>query len=568
MKKLYILLLTVVSSVSFGQTFYSENMGTPSGTTAINLNVFQNAAPIVYSGTADVRATSVSSGYNGASGGGNVFINAVDEFFQIDGLNTSAYNTADLQLSFGVNTQSNVSNVLTVEVSTDATNWTPIAYTPTGTAWTLATISGGVIPSSATLSIRFKSTIVAPTALQYRLDDIKLSNVSASCTLVLGNATAVCDGFNFGTDTYTVTIPYTGGGNAAYTVTPNAGTVGGDDVSTVAVGNIVITGVPEGTAFSATVTGGTCNADAAVNSPECKPINPLPFKESFPYATDASLGAQESWTNINSGDNILAVASGLTYPNYNSAGEAVSFSGAGIDCFAPFTATTSGTIYTSFMVNVTDFALAADLAETYFAGLTDAAKGFKARMFVKRSGTQYQLGFDAASTTTNYDATLRNVGDVVFVVMGYDFTSNTLNAWINPDLTSFNAATPATLTVTPATAITELGGFILRQDGNATPTITFDELNIADSITGLLAVKQNTIAGLEIYPNPVTNGTLFINTTANAEKNVTIFNVLGKEVFNTTTANNAVNVASLNSGVYILKITEAGKTATSKLVVR
>jgi hypothetical protein len=220
------------------------------------------------------------------------------------------------------------------------------------------------------------------------------------------------------------------------------------------------------------------------------------------------------------------------------------------------------------MINVTDFALAADLAETYFAGLTDAAKGFKARMFVKRSGTQYQLGFDAASTTTNYDATLRNVGEVVFVVMGYDFTSNTLNAWINPDLTSFNAATPATLTVTPATAITELGGFILRQDGNATPTITFDELSIADNVTSLLAVKQNTIAGLEIYPNPVTNGTLFINTTANAEKNIAIFNVLGKEVFNTTTANNAVNVASLNSGVYILKITEAGKTATSKLVVR
>jgi hypothetical protein len=564
MKKLYILLLTVVSSVSFGQTFYSENMGTPSGTTAINVNVFQNAAPIVYSGTADVRATAVSAGYNGASGGGNVFINAVDEFFQIDGLNTSAYNTADLQLSFGVNTPTNVSNVLTVEVSTDATNWTPVAYTPTGTAWTLATISGGVIPSSGTLSIRFKSA----TALQYRLDDIKLSSVSSSCTLVLGNATAVCDGFNFGTDTYTVTIPYTGGGNAAYTVTPNAGTVGGDDLSTVAVGNIVITGVPEGTAFSATVTGGTCNADAAVNSPECKAINPLPFKDAFAYATGASLGAQESWTNINSGDNILAVAGGLVYPNYNSGGEAVSFSGAGIDCFSPFTATTSGTLYASFMINVTDFALAADLAETYFAGLTDAAKGFKARMFVKRSGTQYQLGFDAASTTTNYDATLRNVGEVVFVVMGYDFTSNTLNAWINPDLTSFNAATPATLTVTPATAITEFGGFILRQDGNATPTMTFDELSIADNVASLLAVKQNTIAGLEIYPNPVTNGTLFINTTANAEKNIAIFNVLGKEVFNTTTANNAVNVASLNSGVYILKITEAGKTATSKLVVR
>lgn len=566
MKKLYILLLTVVSSVSFGQTFYSENMGTTAaGNPLITAYTgWQNTTPIVYTGTGDVRTTSVSSGYNGASGSCNVFLNVATEYFQIDGLNSSAVNTADIQLSFGYNAGGNIANLLTIETSTDGVSWSPITYTPGATGWSLVTVGGGQIPSSATLSLRFTQ----PAATQIRLDDIKLSSVSASCTLVLGNATAVCDGFNFGTDTYTVTIPYTGGGNAAYTVTPNAGTVGGDDLSTVAVGNIVITGVPEGTAFSATVTGGTCNADAAVNSPECKPINPLPFKESFPYATGASLGAQESWTNINSGDNILAVAGGLVYPNYNSGGEAVSFSGTGIDCFSPFTATTSGTIYASFMVNVTDFAAAVDLAETYFAGLTDAAKGFKARMFVKRSGTQYQLGFDAASTTTNYDATLRNVGEVVFVVMGYDFTSNTLNAWINPDLTSFNAATPATLTVTPTAAITELGGFILRQDGNATPTMTFDELSIADNVASLLAVKQNTIAGLEIYPNPVTNGTLFINTTANAEKNIAIFNVLGKEVFNTTTANNAVNVASLNSGVYILKITEAGKTATSKLVVR
>ncbi len=564
MKKLYILLLSVVSSVSFAQTFYSENMGTPSGTTPIASNVFQNTTPIVYSGTADVRATSVSTGYNGASGGGNVFINAVDEYFQIDGLNSSAFNTADIQLSFGINTPTNVSNVLVVEVSTDATNWSPVTYTPTGTAWTLATISGGVIPSSATLSIRFKST----SALQYRIDDVKLSNVSASCTLSLGIATALCDAFNFGTDTYTVTIPYTGAGNAAYTITPNAGTVGGDNPTTVAAGNIIVTGIPEGTAFSATVVGGTCNSSTGVASPECKPTNPLPMREHFDYTEASSLGAQERWTNINSGDNIVVIGGSLNYPNATSSGNSVSFSGSGIDCFSPFTQTTSGTVYASFMMNVTDFASAADAAETYFAAFTDASRSFKARLFFKRTGTQYQLGLDAPSFTTNYDATLRNVGDVVFVIMGYDFTSNTLSAWINPDLTTFNASTPATLTAIPATAITQIGGFILRQDNNPTPTMTVDELTIATTTSSLLSVKQNNISGLKVYPNPVTNGVLFIDTRANAEKNIVIFDVLGKQVFNTTTANNAINVATLKSGVYVMTITEAGKTATSKLVVK
>lgn len=566
MKKFYILLCAVVSSASFAQTFYSENMGTPSGTTAINVNVFQNSAPIVYSGTADVRATSPSSGYNGASAGGNVLINAVDEYFQIDGLNSSAYNSADLQLSFGINTPSNVSNVLAVEVSTDAGGtWAPLTYTPTGTGWTLATIAGGSIPSSATLSIRFKSS----TTSQFRLDDIKLSSVSASCTLSLGTASGVCDAFNFGTDTYTATIPYTGGGNATYNVSANAGTVGGDNVSTVAAGNIIITGIPEGTNLIVTVTGGTCNSTATLNSPECKPVNPLPFREHFNYAVGASLGAQESWSNINSGDNITVASGSLSYANATSSGNSVSFTGAGIDCFSPFTATTSGTVYASFMVNVADMTnVTTDLAETYFAALTDANKSFKGRMFVKRNGTQYQLGLDAASTTTNYDATLRNVGDVVFVVMGYDFGTNTLSAWLNPNLTTFSASTPASLTSTPATAITELGGFIIRQDSDTkTPSMVFDELNIATDVTSLLTVKQNNITGLEVYPNPVTNGMLYINTAANLEKNVVIYDVLGKQVLSTTTSN-AVNVASLKSGVYVLSITEAGKTATSKLVIK
>lgn len=86
-------------------------------------------------------------------------------------------------------------------------------------------------------------------------------------------------------------------------------------------------------------------------------------------------------------------------------------------------------------------------------------------------------------------------------------------------------------------------------------------------VTSTLGINQNQIAGLNVYPNPVTNGTLFINTTANTEKAVTIFDVLGKQVINTK-ATNEVNVSKLNAGVYIVKITEEGKTATRKLVIK
>jgi hypothetical protein len=569
MKKIYSLFLLVITSVSFAQTFYSENMGTPGGTTPIATNVFQNTAPIVYSGTGDVRATSVSNGYSGASGSGNVFLTGTaGKYFQIDGLNTSTYNAADIQLSFGYLTNSTATQ-LVVEKSTDSgANWAPITFTNNAnTSWNLVTIPGGQIPSSATLTLRFTQ----PATAQMRLDDIKLSVVSASCTLALGTPTAVCDAFTTGTDTYTVTIPYTGGGNATYTVTPNSGTVGGDNPTTVAAGNITISGVAEGTALIASVIGGTCNLSATINSPECKPVNTLPYSESFPYTVGATLGSQQKWTNVNSGDEILSVSGNLNYTGITSSGNSIAFLGSGIDCFSPFTTTTSGTIYASFLLNVTGMDnVTTDLTATYFAGITDAAKGYNGRIFIKKNGTQYQLGLDSANTTTNYDATLRNVGDVVAVVVGYDFGTNALSAWINPDLSTLTSATPATLTATPATAFVNLGGFILRQDAaTSTPAMTIDELRIADSISGLLTVKQNNaIAGLKVYPNPVSNGTLFIETAANATKSVTIYDVLGKQVLNTTTAENAINISTLRGGVYVVKITEEGKTATQKLVIK
>lgn len=100
--------------------------------------------------------------------------------------------------------------------------------------------------------------------------------------------------------------------------------------------------------------------------------------------------------------------------------------------------------------------------------------------------------------------------------------------------------------------------------GSGLGSVYYDDM----SVTQVLSVNQNDIAGLSIYPNPVSNGTLYINTDANDERNVAIFDVLGKQVVNVTTSNTAINVANLNGGVYIVKVTENGKTATRKLVIK
>lgn len=92
-----------------------------------------------------------------------------------------------------------------------------------------------------------------------------------------------------------------------------------------------------------------------------------------------------------------------------------------------------------------------------------------------------------------------------------------------------------------------------------------------DNVTfgdGFLGVQQNSISGLKVYPNPVTKGNLFITSDSNESKQVVIFDVLGKQVVKTTVTNQPISVSALNSGVYIVKITEEGKTATRKLVIQ
>lgn len=82
--------------------------------------------------------------------------------------------------------------------------------------------------------------------------------------------------------------------------------------------------------------------------------------------------------------------------------------------------------------------------------------------------------------------------------------------------------------------------------------------------------QQEHIEGLSIYPNPVSNGRLFVNITThkNLSKKVAIFNVLGKQIYATELFGKELNVAQLSTGVYILKITENNISETRKLVIK
>jgi hypothetical protein len=79
---------------------------------------------------------------------------------------------------------------------------------------------------------------------------------------------------------------------------------------------------------------------------------------------------------------------------------------------------------------------------------------------------------------------------------------------------------------------------------------------------------NETIEGLTIYPNPVSNGKIYITSSKNLSKHIEIFDVLGKRLYNTELVGTALDISRLNVGVYIIKVTESGTTTTRKLVVK
>jgi hypothetical protein len=80
--------------------------------------------------------------------------------------------------------------------------------------------------------------------------------------------------------------------------------------------------------------------------------------------------------------------------------------------------------------------------------------------------------------------------------------------------------------------------------------------------------EPTTIEGLSLYPNPVTNGKVYISSKNDLEKEVIVFDILGKKVIQTHLSSKELNVSDLVPGVYIIKIYEENASATRKLIIR
>ncbi|MGY0391549.1 T9SS type A sorting domain-containing protein [Bizionia sp. KMM 8389] len=91
---------------------------------------------------------------------------------------------------------------------------------------------------------------------------------------------------------------------------------------------------------------------------------------------------------------------------------------------------------------------------------------------------------------------------------------------------------------------------------------------VTDVEGATLSVDKFNSTSFSVYPNPVSNGVLHISSQSNEAISVAVYDVLGKQVLAKTISNNTLNVAGLNAGLYIVKITQNGQAITKKVVIK
>ena len=281
--------------------------------------------------------------------------------------------------------------------------------------------------------------------------------------------------------------------------------------------------------------------------------------DDFSYA-NGPLVPNGGWTNHSETEGDLLVASNHLLIEHGAPSE---------DAHLPFTAV-SGKIYYAFDFTVIDPGAAIpDGDNEYFAHFHEVgAFNFRGRMdiVVAPNGGDFSVGISSTGSTA--DATWPNdltYGTSYRATVMYDQDANMAQLWIDAS-TETDTSILGDDEDDPGTAI---NSFAVRQsDSDLNETIIFDNLIVSQSFNETLSTRENQIEGFSMYPNPTKTGFVTISSLNNDAMNVQVFDVLGKRVKNQILTNNTLNVSDLNTGIYILKLTQNNASITKKLVIR
>jgi hypothetical protein len=115
---------------------------------------------------------------------------------------------------------------------------------------------------------------------------------------------------------------------------------------------------------------------------------------------------------------------------------------------------------------------------------------------------------------------------------------------------------------------TAINNIIIYWPSGIIDNIANPSINTTHPITegATLNIIDETLSSVSIFPNPVTD-ILNINTSSSLTNRVaTVFDINGKRVLNTKLESNSLNVSTLQSGIYFLRLETNGKSIKRKFI--
>ncbi len=326
----------------------------------------------------------------------------------------------------------------------------------------------------------------------------------------------------------------------------------------------------------------------------------LLLSENFDYPAGAQLRDHGWYAHSGATTNPISVAtSGLSLgstPYFgNGIGRAALVNNTGSDENQPLTANRdSGHVYASFLLKTTG-EITTDGSGFFFHFVeysaptnpvyTAISTAFRARTFIIRgsSPANFRLGLNYNSATVpsaiGIDVTNElDTSKTYLVVVKYSFVSGADNDQVslfvfeNGDSLQNEPSTP-TLGPFGGTAadLTVLQGVALRQF-NAAQKVLIDGIYVRDR--WLLQANNTSVAyapfdaEIKVYPNPYSEGPLFIQSQHDLPLTATLMDLSGRTHFQTTVESGEIHLPKQNVGIYLLKLEQDNKIAFKKLVIQ
>ena len=390
-----------------------------------------------------------------------------------------------------------------------------------GSPFSLTT--GSAVYKTATMNLNSANILVQfyRTAATVYIDDVTINSISVSPTISInptlltgftyfeGSGPSTSQSYNLSGSNLTGApgnITVTGLTN--YEVSTDNSTFSGS--VNVAYSSATLTSTPifvrlkaglsVGTYNSETISnagGGATTVNVTCNGSVTSPPLSLPVVENFDFS---ELLTNYGWiAHSGAGNEAINTTTGLVYSDYPSSniGNAALLDNNGEDVSKLFATISSGTIYYSFLVNVTTG------TEGYFIHLGNSATTFAARIFVKPSLTPDKINFGISNTSTESYAATPTDFDLLttyLVIVKYDIsTTGDASLWVlssGVPISEIAAGTPEhTTTVSGLASIERI---CLRQY-IATQNITVDGIRISDEwVESVLPVELTSFSATTI----------------------------------------------------------------------